>query len=59
MTCPLHPALANRPFGVHFRLPRWKSLIVLIAVPVLLLLVQVIVFQAVVMIEGPADPRMP
>ena len=59
MTSPLHPALADRPFGVHFRLPRWKSLILLIAVPVLLLLVQIIVFQAVVMIEGPADPLMP
>lgn len=59
MTNPLRPALADRPFGVHFRLPRWKSLIVLIAVPLLLLVVQVLVFHAVAMIEGPADPLMP
>ncbi|TFD87005.1 CPBP family intramembrane metalloprotease [Cryobacterium lactosi] len=59
MTSPLHTTLSDRPFGVHFRLPRWKSLIVLISVPVLLLLVQILVFQAVVMIEGPADPLKP
>ncbi|WP_130178577.1 CPBP family intramembrane glutamic endopeptidase [Cryobacterium sp. SO1] len=59
MTSPLHTTLSDRPFGVHFRLPRWKSLIVLISVPVVLLLVQVLVFQAVAMIEGPADPLKP
>lgn len=59
MNSPLRPALADRPFGVHFRLPRWKSLIVLIAVPLLLLVVQVLVFQAVAMIEGPPDPLKP
>ncbi|MDQ0644341.1 CPBP family intramembrane glutamic endopeptidase [Microbacterium murale] len=51
--------LPERPFGVHFRMPRWKSLIVLIAIPVTLLLVQLIVFQGVVAIEGPADPNNP
>lgn len=51
--------LPDRPFGVHFRMARWKSLIVLIAIPVTLLLVQIIVFQAVVAIEGPADPNRP
>jgi membrane protease YdiL (CAAX protease family) len=51
--------LPERPFGVHFRMARWKSLIVLIAVPVTLLLVQIVVFQAVVLIEGPADPNRP
>lgn len=51
--------LPERPFGVHFRMARWKSLVVLIAVPVTLLLVQVIVFQPVVLIEGPADPNKP
>ncbi|MGW2092204.1 CPBP family intramembrane glutamic endopeptidase [Promicromonospora sukumoe] len=49
----------ERPFGVHFRMSRWKSLVVLIAIPVTLLLVQIIVFQAVVLIEGPADPNKP
>jgi membrane protease YdiL (CAAX protease family) len=49
----------ERPFGVHLRMARWKSLVVLIAVPVILLLVQVIVFQPVVLIEGPADPTKP
>lgn len=51
--------LPDRSFGVHFRMARWKSLIVLIAVPATLLLVQVIVFQGVVAIEGPADPNRP
>ncbi len=49
----------DRPFGVHFRMARWKSLVVLIAIPVTLLLVQVIVFQGVVAIEGPTDPNRP
>jgi membrane protease YdiL (CAAX protease family) len=49
----------ERPFGVHFRMARWKSLVVLVAVPVMLLLVQIIVFQPVVLIEGPADPSKP
>ncbi len=49
----------DRPFGVHFRMSRWKSLVVLVAVPVILLLVQIIVFQPVVLIEGPADPNKP
>jgi membrane protease YdiL (CAAX protease family) len=51
--------LPDRPFGVHFRMARWKSLVVLIAIPAMLLLVQIIVFQPVVMIEGPADPDRP
>lgn len=49
----------DRRFGVHFRMARWKSLIVLIAAPVVLFVVQTIVFQAVVLIEGPADPNKP
>jgi membrane protease YdiL (CAAX protease family) len=51
--------LPDRPFGVHFRMARWKSLIVLILIPLTLLLVQIIVFQGVVAIEGPADPNRP
>ena len=58
-TVALPRTLPERPFGVHFRMSRWKSLIVLIAIPVTLLVVQIIVFQAVVMIEGPADPNRP
>ncbi len=49
----------DRPFGVHVRMARWKSLLVIFAVPVLLLVVQILVFQVVVLIEGPADPQMP
>ena len=51
MTGPLPGTIPERPFGVHFRMAPWKSLVVLIAIPVLLLVVQVIVFQAVVLIE--------
>ena len=58
-TVALPGTLPDRPFGVHFRMSRWKSLVVLIAVPVILLLVQIIVFQPVVLIEGPADPNKP
>src|ERR1044071_7471658 len=49
----------DRPFGVHFRMARGKSLVVLVAIPVTLLLVQIIVFQGVVAIEGPTDPNRP
>lgn len=49
----------DRPFGVHIRVSRWKSVLVIVAVPLLLLVVQIIVFQGVVAIEGPADPLMP
>lgn len=49
--------LRDRPFGVHFRMARWKSLVVLIAIPVTLLLVQIIVFQAVYALEGPPVPN--
>ncbi|MFD7026047.1 CPBP family intramembrane glutamic endopeptidase [Promicromonospora sukumoe] len=49
----------DRPFGVHFRMARWKSLVVLIALPLLLFAVQIVVFQAVVLVEGPADPDKP
>lgn len=67
MTIPTNPdeqtqlpgTLPDRPFGVHFRMARWKSLIVLVAIPVTLLIVQIIVFQGVVAIEGPADPNRP
>ena len=38
---------------------RWKSLVVLVALPLLLFAVQVIAFQPVVLIEGPADPTKP
>ncbi|WP_439593000.1 CPBP family intramembrane glutamic endopeptidase [Microbacterium sp.] len=50
-------SLPDRPFGVHFRVPRWKSLIVLIAIPATLFLVQIIVFQGVYAIEGPPVPN--
>jgi len=49
----------HRPFGVHLRMGRWRSLLVLVAAPVTLLLAQLVVFQAVVAIEGPADPSRP
>lgn len=51
--------MTGRGFGIHFRMPRWMSLIVLVAVPATLFVVQIIVFQAVVAIDGPADPRRP
>jgi membrane protease YdiL (CAAX protease family) len=56
-----HPGtFPDRPFGVHFRMARWKSIIVLIAIPLTLLLVQITVFQVlVVSVEGPADPNRP
>ncbi|WP_159617922.1 CPBP family intramembrane glutamic endopeptidase [Arthrobacter zhaoguopingii] len=51
--------ISDRPFGVHIRMQRWKSLIVLIAVPVILLVMQIAIFQFVTLIEGPADPLKP
>lgn len=48
--------LPERPFGVHFRMARWKSLIVLIAAPGMLLVAQIILFQVAALIEGPAEP---
>ena len=37
--------LPDRPFGVHVRMARWKSLIVLIAIPLTLFVTQILVFQ--------------
>ena len=51
--------LPDHPFGVHFRMARWKSLIVLIAIPLTLFVTQILVFQIPVAIEGPADPNRP
>jgi len=59
-TSSLPGTLPERPFGVHFRMARWKSIIVLIAAPLTLGLMQAIFWQLVVLIEGPpADPTRP
>lgn len=55
-TTALPGTLPDRPFGVHFRMARWKSLIVLIAAPVVLFVAQIILFQVAALIEGPAEP---
>lgn len=55
----LGSTMTDRPFGVHIRVSRWKSVLVILAVPLLLLLVQIIVFQGVVLIEGAPDPLQP
>ncbi|MFR9729423.1 CPBP family intramembrane glutamic endopeptidase [Saccharopolyspora sp. MS10] len=38
---------------------RWKALVAVLAAPLILLVTQFVVFQAVVAIEGPADPDKP
>lgn len=48
--------LPDRPFGVHFRMAKWQSLLVFVSIPLVLLVTQLLAFQGAALIEGPAEP---
>ncbi|MFI5720691.1 CPBP family intramembrane glutamic endopeptidase [Nocardia sp. NPDC051750] len=47
---------SSRPFGAHVRMSWWKPLVLLIAVPVILVVLQVLTYQVVGVIEGSDEP---
>ncbi|MBQ1026210.1 CPBP family intramembrane glutamic endopeptidase [Micromonospora sp. C95] len=54
------PAVDNsRPFGAHLRMSWWKPLVVIIVPPLVMLVLQVLLYQLVGVIEGSDDPMAP
>jgi uncharacterized protein len=59
-TPPGHPAVdTSRPFGAHLRMSWWKPLVLVLALPLVLVVLQVLAFQLVGVIEGSDDPLSP
>jgi membrane protease YdiL (CAAX protease family) len=46
----------SRPFGAHIRMSWWKPLVVLVVPPVVMVLLQILLYQVVGVIEGSDDP---
>ncbi len=46
----------SRPFGAHVRMSWWRPLVVLLVPPVVMLLLQILLYQVVGVIEGSDDP---
>ncbi|GAB4104507.1 CPBP family intramembrane metalloprotease [Micromonospora taraxaci] len=46
----------SRPFGAHLRMSWWKPLVVILVPPLVMLLLQVVLYQVVGLIEGSDDP---
>lgn len=49
----------SRPFGAHLRMSWWKPLLIIPVLPLLLILLQVLLYQGVALIEGSDDPFSP
>ena len=49
----------SRPFGAHLRMSWWKPLVLIVALPVVLVVLQVLSYQLVGIIEGSDDPMAP
>lgn len=47
---------SSRPFGAHLRMSWWKPLVVILVPPLVMLLLQVVLYQVVGVIEGSDDP---
>ncbi|MFK4246026.1 lysostaphin resistance A-like protein [Micromonospora chokoriensis] len=58
LTPTIAPPDSTRPFGTHIRMAWWKSVIVIAAIPLTLLLLQVVLYQLASSIEG-SDPSEP
>jgi uncharacterized protein len=58
---PLRPTALdpNRPFGAHLRMSWWKPLVLVLATPVVLVVLQVLAYQLVGVVEGSDDPLSP
>ncbi|MFD6568136.1 CPBP family intramembrane glutamic endopeptidase [Micromonospora profundi] len=50
---------SSRPFGAHLRMSWWKPLVVILVPPLVMLLLQVVLYQVVGVIEGSDDPMSP
>jgi membrane protease YdiL (CAAX protease family) len=49
----------SRPFGAHLRMSWWKPLVLVLAVPLVLVVLQVLAYQLVGVVEGSDDPLSP
>lgn len=49
----------SRPFGAHLRMSWWKPLVLVLAVPLVLLVLQVLAYTLVGVVEGSDDPLSP
>lgn len=51
------PAVDNsRPFGAHLRMSWWKPLVLIVTLPLVLVALQVLLYQLVGIVEGSDDP---
>ena len=56
----VHPAVdSSRPFGAHLRMSWWKPLVLVVALPLVLLALQLLTFLLVGVVEGSDDPLSP
>lgn len=46
----------SRPFGAHLRMSWWKPLVLIVVLPLVLVTLQVLLYQVVGLIEGSDDP---
>ncbi|MCH6171894.1 CPBP family intramembrane glutamic endopeptidase [Pseudonocardia alaniniphila] len=49
----------SRPFGAHLRMSWWKPFVLVLALPLVLVVLQVLAYQLVGVIEGSDDPLSP
>ncbi|WP_433559383.1 hypothetical protein ACQPWY_14610 [Pseudonocardia xinjiangensis] len=49
----------SRPFGAHLRMSWWKPFVLFLALPLVLVVLQVLAYQLVGVIEGSDDPLSP
>jgi len=49
----------SRPFGAHLRMSWWKPLLIILVPPVVMILVQIPLYQAIALVEGSSDPLSP
>jgi uncharacterized protein len=49
----------SRPFGAHLRMSWWKPLVLVLALPLVLVVLQVLAFLLVGIVEGSDDPLSP
>ncbi|GAA3767193.1 CPBP family intramembrane glutamic endopeptidase [Micromonospora maritima] len=50
---------SSRPFGAHLRMSWWKPLVVILVPPLVMLALQVLLYQVVGVVEGSDDPMSP
>ena len=53
------PPDSSRPFGAHLRMSWWKPLVLVVALPLVLLALQLLTFVLVGVVEGSDDPLSP